>query len=149
MDGQRHLTILHSCAANCLLYEEDPGPAELNIGSELEPHMVPRSHAWRDFYAHHLITQLSADSDRLAQCSEWAHQQHDRDDLPADMTGPEREEAKQFWQCAIDIAARAIEIVGGGGGAPGGGGRPPGGAGRPPRPAQTPGGARAARGAPG
>ncbi|MFE3105293.1 hypothetical protein [Nocardia tengchongensis] len=117
MDGQRHLTILHSCAANCLLYEEDPGPAELNIGSELEPHMVPRSHAWRDFYAHHLITQLSADSDRLAQCSEWAHQQHDRDDLPADMTGPEREEAKQFWQCAIDIAARAIEIVVGAGAA--------------------------------
>ncbi|WP_157227438.1 hypothetical protein [Nocardia asiatica] len=116
-DKEPHLTILYSCTANCLLYEEDPGPAELNIGSELEPHMVPRSHAWRDYYAHHLITQISADIARLRQCSEWAHQQHDRDDLPDDLTSAERDEAKQFWQCAIEIADMAIEIIEGAGAA--------------------------------
>ncbi len=116
-DTERHLTILYSCAANCLLYEEDPGPAELNIGSQLEPRMVPRSHAWRDYYAHHLITQVSADIALLRLCSEWAHRQHDRDDLPDDMTASQREEAKQFWRCAIDIADMALEIVEGAGAA--------------------------------
>ncbi|MFJ9371578.1 hypothetical protein ACIRRA_45340 [Nocardia sp. NPDC101769] len=104
-DKEPHLTILYSCTANCLLYEEDPGPAELNIGSELEPRMVPRSHAWRDYYAHHLITQISADIARLRQCSEWAQQQHDRDDLPDDMTESEREEAKPGLPDDLEIAA--------------------------------------------
>ncbi|MFB7837755.1 hypothetical protein ACWIGW_44115 [Nocardia brasiliensis] len=117
MTADRHLTLLYSCTANCLLYEEDPGPAELNIGSEIEPRMVPRAHAWRDYYAHHLIGALSADITRLKLCSEWAHQQHDRDDLPADMDAADQEKAKEFWQCAIEIASMAIEIVEGAGAA--------------------------------
>ena len=28
-------------ASNCLLYENDPGPAELNTGTADEPRMVP------------------------------------------------------------------------------------------------------------
>lgn len=109
-DGQRHLTVLCSCAANCLLYEQDPGPTELNIGSELEPHMVSRSHAWRDYYAHHLITSLKANPARLRQCSESAHELLDKE-RPDDWTAAQREEANQFWQCAVDIADMAIEIV--------------------------------------
>lgn len=113
-DKRPHLTLLYSCTANCLLYEEDPGPAELNIGSELEPHMVSRSRAWRDFYAHHLLTGLSADIARLTECSEWAHELLDRE-LPAEMSAAEVADAKQFWQCSVDIAEMAIEIVEGAG----------------------------------
>ena len=40
--GGEDLTLAWSYAANCSLYEEDPGPAELNIGSSLEPHLVSR-----------------------------------------------------------------------------------------------------------
>jgi len=32
-------------ASNCLLYENDPGPAELNTGTAEEPRMVPRAQA--------------------------------------------------------------------------------------------------------
>ena len=43
--GEEDLTVAWSYAANCSLYEEDPGPPELNIGSSLEPHWVSRVEA--------------------------------------------------------------------------------------------------------
>jgi hypothetical protein len=48
---------LYSLAANCSLYEEDPQPARMNIGSAAEPMMVTAAEGWRDFYARHLLVQ--------------------------------------------------------------------------------------------
>jgi hypothetical protein len=57
-------------AANCRLYEDDPGPAHLNIGSAHEPRMVTRAAAWRDAYAHYLLVDLEADHARLTAATE-------------------------------------------------------------------------------
>ena len=53
-------------AANCRLYENDPGPAELNIASRLEPMWVSRAEAFRDLYARLLLEELDADAARIA-----------------------------------------------------------------------------------
>jgi hypothetical protein len=53
-------------ASNCLLYENDPGPAELNTGTADEPRMVPRAQAWQHAYALHVLVQCEADHARLA-----------------------------------------------------------------------------------
>lgn len=52
-------------ASNCLLYENDPGPAELNTGTADEPRMVPRAQAWQHAYALHVLVQCEADHARL------------------------------------------------------------------------------------
>ena len=52
-------------ASNCLLYENDPGPAELNTGTTDEPRMVPRAQAWQHAYALNVIVQCEADHARL------------------------------------------------------------------------------------
>lgn len=52
-------------ASNCLLYENDPGPAELNTGTAEEPRMVPRAQAWQHAYALHVLVQCEADHARL------------------------------------------------------------------------------------
>lgn len=54
-----------SLAANCLLYESDPGPAVLNVASAAEPVWMDRSTAWQDSYARYLLEHLDADPDRL------------------------------------------------------------------------------------
>ena len=53
-------------AANCRLYENDPGPAELNIASRIEPMWVSRAEAFRDLYARLLLEELDADAARIA-----------------------------------------------------------------------------------
>jgi hypothetical protein len=52
-----------SLAANRTLYEEGPGPAQLNVGSTTEPRYVPRQEALRDYYARWLVKELRADRD--------------------------------------------------------------------------------------
>ncbi|MCF7552188.1 hypothetical protein [Pseudonocardia sp. WMMC193] len=54
-----------SLAANCLLYESDPGPAVLNVASAAEPVWMDRSTAWQDSFARYLLEHLDADPDRL------------------------------------------------------------------------------------
>ncbi|SDG27465.1 hypothetical protein [Pseudonocardia oroxyli] len=54
-----------SLAANCLLYESDPGPAVLNVASAAEPVWMDRSTAWQDSYGRYLLEHLDADPDRL------------------------------------------------------------------------------------
>jgi hypothetical protein len=71
-------------ASNCLLYENDPGPAQLNIGSVTEPAWVSRSDAWRDAYAHAMIVATSADHGHLTAAAgvcraELAHVNGPRD----------------------------------------------------------------------
>jgi hypothetical protein len=38
-------------AANCLLYENDPGEARLNVATPLKPLLIPRSEAWQQSYS--------------------------------------------------------------------------------------------------
>src|SRR5215211_463284 len=52
-------------ARNCLLYEEDLGPEQVNIGNTIEPKMVPRHEALRGLYTRLLIEYLDADVARL------------------------------------------------------------------------------------
>jgi hypothetical protein len=59
------------CAANCLLYEEDPGPAQLNVGSTTEPVWVDRSQAWQDAYTHCLLEAVDADLARTRAAAEY------------------------------------------------------------------------------
>ena len=54
-----------SLAANCLLYEADPGPAVLNVASAAEPVWMDRAAAWQDSYARYLLEYLDADVGRL------------------------------------------------------------------------------------
>jgi len=66
-DDASHAWLL---ATNCLLYEADPGPAQLNIGSDTEPAWVSRSDAWRDAYAHQLLEYTAGDHARLLAAAE-------------------------------------------------------------------------------
>ena len=59
-------TFAWSLAANCLLYEADPGPAAANVATSTEPAWTDRSRAWQDRYARYLLEQLEADPARLA-----------------------------------------------------------------------------------
>jgi hypothetical protein len=49
-----------SCAANCLLYENDPGPAELQVGCMPRSFRIPRSEAWQLTYAMNLLKTAPA-----------------------------------------------------------------------------------------
>ena len=64
-----------SLAANCLLYEEDPGPAMVNVGSDTEPSWMPRDQAWRYSFANYLVERLAADHRRLSAALVVAQQQ--------------------------------------------------------------------------
>jgi hypothetical protein len=61
-------------ASNCRLYEDDPGPRQLNIGSQHEPRWVSRAYAWRDAYAHYLLVDLDADHHRILAAARAARQ---------------------------------------------------------------------------
>ncbi len=50
--------LIWSLACNCLLYEGDPGPVNINIGSETEPKMVSRSEGWRELYGRLLVERV-------------------------------------------------------------------------------------------
>ncbi|WP_157573891.1 hypothetical protein [Nocardia jejuensis] len=108
MIAHPHLATLYSCTLNCVLYEKDSGPQE----AASEPsESSPEDRTWREYYAHHLITQLSADFAQLTECAEWARQEHDQGDLPVETTASESVEAERFWRCAMDIANTAIAFV--------------------------------------
>jgi hypothetical protein len=94
-----------SCAANCLSYENDPGPAELNIGSASEPHMVSRSYAWRDFYARLLINQLDGSHARLLTTAEVCRHRL------GTLKRRRNAEVREIWLRAIDLCELAAGIV--------------------------------------
>jgi hypothetical protein len=62
---EKDVTEAWSKAANCLLYEADPGPAMLNVGTADEPRMVPRSEAWQHAYAQRVLLACDGDDARL------------------------------------------------------------------------------------
>lgn len=88
-------------AINCSLYEEDPGPAQLNIGSRTEPLMVSRREAFRDFYAHVLLEDLGADRRRIAALADRIGRVKTR----------RRPMAKEVWGIATDLCQRACSII--------------------------------------
>lgn len=75
-------------AANCRLFESDPGPAYYTEGAPAAPddqpdehpgdghasdvRIVSRAEAWRDVYARNLIHDLEADPDRLSEAADLA-----------------------------------------------------------------------------
>ncbi|MGV0740232.1 hypothetical protein ABQF35_28100 [Mycobacterium syngnathidarum] len=106
--SNKDLTTVWIYALNASLYEETPGPAQLNVGSAMEPHMVSRPEAFRDLYAHLLLEALQADPARF-------------DILKADI-GHESEcsptaNVEAMWAIAAELCDRARTIVGGAGAA--------------------------------
>jgi hypothetical protein len=94
------LTLAWCCAANCSLYEDDPGPAELNIGSTIEPHWVSRIEAFRDLYAHLLIEHLGADPARTAALArEVKH------------AAKGSSSAAALWELAAELCQRACDVI--------------------------------------
>lgn len=100
------LTLAWTYATNCSLYEEDPGPSELNIGSSLEPRLVTRAEAFRDLYAHLLLEDLGADHERITTLDELID--HSVGQNPA---------ATPVWNIAANLCQRALAIIDGAGAA--------------------------------
>ncbi|MEX3655088.1 hypothetical protein ABFW14_21385 [Mycolicibacterium fortuitum] len=106
--GNKDLTSAWIYALNASLHEETPGPAELNIGSEAEPHMVSRAEAFRDLYAHLLLEALQAD-----------HARFDRLKADIDRAIPRSPAAstEAMWAIAAELCDRARHIIDGAGAA--------------------------------
>ncbi|MEV1005014.1 hypothetical protein [Nonomuraea sp. NPDC050202] len=95
-------------AANCLLYENDPGPAVLNVGSFDEPRMVPRSQAWQHAYALNVLVDCDGDHARLLAAA-----QHCRDDANRE-SGLSAQRVRKLVRAAdlCEQAARMVEQAG-------------------------------------
>lgn len=52
-------------ASNCAIYEADPGPAQVNIGTAEKPVTVSWAESWRISYARQLLTELDVDAARI------------------------------------------------------------------------------------
>ena len=61
-----------SSAANLLLYDEDPGPRETNVGSRAELRVVDRREALVQLYARQVLVSLHADAPRILALAELA-----------------------------------------------------------------------------
>jgi hypothetical protein len=96
-------------ARNCLLQEDAPGHAELNVGTEREPRMLPRSEAWQHNYAMWVLMDLDGDHARLkataARCREDAARKR-----PRKMRWRSRDLARAADLC--EQAARMVEDAG-------------------------------------
>ncbi|MGV9836642.1 hypothetical protein ACWDUL_20975 [Nocardia niigatensis] len=98
-------TMLWGLAANCTLYEEDPGPSHLNIASHVEPMPVPRKQAWRDFYARRLIAELGGNLARVRAVAEQA-----RAMTPAPEAAGDAEVARTA-RCCVALSEAAVAIL--------------------------------------
>ncbi|KEP40957.1 hypothetical protein LAUMK4_05904 [Mycobacterium persicum] len=99
-DTSPDLTTAWVLAANCSLYEKDPGPAQLNIASRIEPHFVSRVEAFRDLYTRLLLEQFDADAARIAALA------HNIDTAPR-----HNATATPVWDIAAELCQRASEII--------------------------------------
>ena len=87
-------------AANCSLYEEDDGPAQLNIASHLEQHFVSRVEAFRDLYSRLLLDELDVDAARIAALA------RDIDRAPRN-----NRTAAVVWDIAAELCQRAADVI--------------------------------------
>ncbi|UGT97760.1 hypothetical protein LTQ55_03750 [Mycobacterium intracellulare] len=94
------LTCAWLYAANCSLYEDDDGPAQLNISSHLEPHVVSRVEAFRDLYSRLLLEELGADAARIAALA--------RD---IDRARRNNRTAAVVWDIAAELCQRAADVI--------------------------------------
>ncbi|WP_020522854.1 hypothetical protein [Catelliglobosispora koreensis] len=95
-------TLAWSLATNCLLYEEDPGPRLLNIGSPTEPKMVPRREAWRELYSRLLLENIDADQARLETALSGCREQ---------LAQCPEGQIKPVWECAVDLCEQALGMI--------------------------------------
>lgn len=102
------LTLAWVYAANASIHGETPGPAELNIGSEVEPHMVSRAEASRDLYAHLLLVDLQADKVRIDRLKIAIRRKRKRS---------RNAEAETVWAIADELCERALQTIDGAGAA--------------------------------
>ncbi|CPW67327.1 hypothetical protein [Mycobacteroides abscessus] len=100
--SKKDLTLAWVYAANASIHEETPGPAELNIGSAIEPHMVSRSEAFRDLYAHLLLEDLRADPSRIDALRSKVLRSRKRSSSA---------EADAIWGIAAELCERARLII--------------------------------------
>ena len=89
-------------AANCRLYENDPGPAELNIASRIEPMWVSRAEAFRDLHARLLLEELDADAARIAVLARQ---------ITAETKQKPPPEIAEIWNIAGELCRRAAAII--------------------------------------
>jgi hypothetical protein len=92
-------------ALNCLLYENDPGPTEVNTGTADEPRMVPRSHAWQHVYALLVLVHCEADYARLAAAARQCRAEI------ADSEAPLGKERVTELSRAADLCEQAATMV--------------------------------------
>jgi hypothetical protein len=119
-----------SLAANCVLYESDPGPAMLNVGSVAEPRYLPRAQAWRDSYARFLLERLDADHSRVIAAHQTsrerlahartvqflrsvyrAHREEGRLAALRSVTPAPMRELRLIYRIAVELCARAEQII--------------------------------------
>lgn len=100
--SKKDLTSAWVYAANASIHEEAPGPAELNIGSDVEPHMVSRSEAFRDLYAHLLLEDFRADPARIDALRSRVLRSRKRSSSA---------EADAVWGIAVELCERARLII--------------------------------------
>lgn len=84
-------------ALNCLLYENDPGPRELNTGTADEPGMIPCTQAYQHAYALLVLVECEADHARLTGAARQCR---------AEITGLEG----RLWEARIAELARAADL---------------------------------------
>lgn len=116
-------------ARNCLLYEEDLGPEQVNIGNTIEPKMVPRHEALRGLHTRLLIEYLEADVARLAGLEQrmWqALRERSQPDCsprlygalvdggagtPPAFAGEGQREVEETRKCVVDLCQRAATMI--------------------------------------
>jgi len=92
-------------AANCLLYENDPGEARLNVGTPLKPLLIPRSEAWQQSYSMRLLRECNGDKTRLLgarqECVKRQNESYGR--------------GREVWSRAADLCDQAVRMIEGNG----------------------------------
>jgi hypothetical protein len=109
MAEERDTTLAWSCAANLRLYDEDPGPRQMNVGSVREPRIVDRREALVGLYARQILLKLEADYPRIlalrAECGQQAAASRDLREAWRVARARHRPPLRQPWRQALRALA--------------------------------------------
>lgn len=97
------------CARNCLLYENDPGPELLNVGTRLKPLEIPRSEAWQLSYSMHVLRDLDGDHARLIAARQVCVERQNQ------ASTEDQDETARGWSRAVDLCDQALRMIEGAG----------------------------------